>query len=85
MRIQRNAEVRLRDGVRIFVDVYRPSGSARGQNIPVILGWSPYGKHNTRDHLMWPEADVRPGWISKHTAFEAPDPAYWCGRGFAVP
>ena len=84
MRIFRNAEVRLRDGVRIFVDVYRPSGTSRGQNIPVILGWSPYGKHNTRDHLMWPEADVAPGWISRHTAFEAPDPAFWCERGFAV-
>ena len=61
MRIFRNAEVRLRDGVRIFVDVYRPSGTSRGQNIPAILGWSPYGKHNTRDHLVWPEADVGPG------------------------
>jgi predicted acyl esterase len=84
LRIFRNAEVRLRDGVRIFVDVYRPSGTSRGQNIPVILGWSPYGKHNTRDHLMWPEADVRQGWISRYTAFEAPDPAFWCERGIAV-
>jgi len=84
LRIFRNAEVRLRDGVRIFVDVYRPSGTSRGQNIPAILGWSPYGKHNTRDHLTWPEADVAPGWISPYTAFEAPDPAYWCERGFAV-
>lgn len=84
LRIVRNAEVRLRDGVRIFVDVYRPSGTSRGQNIPAILGWSPYGKHNTRDHLAWPEADVQPGWISPYTAFEAPDPAYWCERGFAV-
>jgi uncharacterized protein len=84
LRIFRNAEVRLRDGVRIFVDVYRSSGTSRGQNIPVILGWSPYGKHNTRDHLMWPEADVAPGWISQYTAFEAPDPVYWCERGFAV-
>ena len=84
LRILRNAEVRLRDGVRIFVDVYRPSGTSRGQNIPAILGWSPYGKHNTRDHLMWPEADVAPGSISPYTAFEAPDPAFWCERGFAV-
>jgi predicted acyl esterase len=84
LRILRNAEVRLRDGVRIFVDIYRPSGSSRGQNIPAILGWSPYGKHNTRDHLLWPEADVEKGWISQHTAFEAPDPVFWCERGFAV-
>ncbi|HXC59866.1 MAG TPA: CocE/NonD family hydrolase [Steroidobacteraceae bacterium] len=84
LHIFRNAEVRLRDGVRIFVDIYRPAGTARVQDLPVILGWSPYGKHNTRDQLPWPEADVGRGWISQYTAFEAPDPAFWCEHGFAV-
>ena len=84
LHIFRNAEVRLRDGVRIFVDVYRPAESSRANDLPVILGWSPYGKHNTRDRLPWPEADVAEGWISQYTAFEAPDPAFWCERGFAV-
>src|SRR4051812_982718 len=58
LHIFRNAEVRLRDGMRIFIDVYRPAEASRAQNLPVILGWSPYGKHNTRDRLLWPEADV---------------------------
>src|SRR6185369_4774168 len=51
LHIFRNAEVQLRDGVRIFVNVYRPADKARARNLPVILGWSPYGKHNTRDQL----------------------------------
>jgi len=83
LHIQRNVEVRLRDGVRIFVDIYLPEG-ARGRDLPALLGWSPYGKHNTRDQLVWPEADVARGWISQYTAFEAPDPAFWCARDFAV-
>ncbi len=82
--IERNVPVRLRDGARILIDLYRPEGSAGNRDLPVLLGWSPYGKHNTADRLPWPEADVRPGWISRHTAFEAPDPAFWCRHGYAV-
>jgi predicted acyl esterase len=82
--IQRNVSVTLRDGTRIFVDIYRPDGAAGEADLPILLGWSPYGKHNTSARLAWLEADVAPGWISAHTAFEAPDPAYWCHRGYAV-
>lgn len=83
--IERNVTVRLRDGTRIFVDIYRPDGSASGESdLPILLGWSPYGKHNTADRLIWPEADVAAGWISPYTAFEAPDPSYWCRHGYAV-
>src|SRR6185503_15572166 len=82
MIIERNASVRLRDGVRIYVDVYRPAGTVG--DLPALLGWSPYGKHNTSDRLVWPAAGVAPGWISAYTAFEAPDPRYWCARGYAI-
>ncbi|HEU4625653.1 MAG TPA: CocE/NonD family hydrolase [Steroidobacteraceae bacterium] len=80
--IERNAAVRLRDGVRIYVDIYRPDGVAG--DLPALLGWSPYGKHNTSDRLAWPEAGIAPGWMSAYTAFEAPDPMYWCPRGYAI-
>ena len=82
--LQRNVSVTLRDGTRIFVDIYRPDGAAGEADLPILLGWSPYGKHNTSARLAWLEADVAPGWISAYTAFEAPDPAYWCRRGYAV-
>jgi predicted acyl esterase len=84
LRIERNLPVRLRDGVRIFVDVYRPEGAAGERNLPALLGWSPYGKHNTAARLAWPEAGVQDGWMSPYTAFEAPDPMYWCRHGYAI-
>ena len=84
LRIERNLTVRLRDGVRIFVDVYRPDGAAGERNLPALLGWSPYGKHNTSPRLAWPAAGVQDGWMSAYTAFEAPDPLFWCQRGYAV-
>lgn len=82
--IERNIPVRMRDGVRIYVDVYRPAEGVRGHELPALLGWSPYGKHNTSDSLAWPAAGVAAGWMSSYTAFEAPDPMYWCARGYAI-
>jgi predicted acyl esterase len=82
--IERNVSVRMRDGVRIYVDVYLPASDKGDHMLPALLGWSPYGKHNTSDRLPWSAAGVSPGWISGYTAFEAPDPMYWCPRGFAV-
>jgi len=82
--IERNVSVRVRDDVRIFIDIYRPRDPVGLGELPILLGWSPYGKHNTAARLPWPEADVAPGWISPYTAFEAPDPLYWCSRGYAV-
>jgi len=84
MYIERNVSVGLRDGTRIFIDIYRPDGPAGLRDIPVILGWSPYGKHNLSSRLNWAAADVAEGWISPYTAFEAPDPLYWCRHGYAV-
>jgi predicted acyl esterase len=82
--IERNIPVRLRDGVRIYVDIYRPEGARGERDLPALLGWSPYGKHNTSSRLPWPAAGVLDGWMSNYTAFEAPDPKYWCARGYAV-
>jgi uncharacterized protein len=84
MHIERNVSVHLRDGTRIYIDIYRPDGAAGQRDLPILLGWSPYGKHNLASRLAWPAADVAEGWISAYTAFEAPDPVYWCGHGYAV-
>jgi predicted acyl esterase len=83
LRIERDIPVTLRDGVRMLIDVYLSAGLPAGTRVPAIIGWSPYGKHNLSGSL-WPSAGVQPGWISKHTAFEAPDPAYWCSHGYAI-
>lgn len=81
--IENNIAVPMRDGIHILVDIYRPDGPAGKQDLPVIIGWSPYGKHNQKSSL-WPAAGVEDGWISAYTAFEAPDPVYWCAHGYAV-
>lgn len=83
MVIERNIAVPMRDGIKMLIDLYRPDVPAGERDLPVVLGWSPYGKHNLADRL-WPAADVKEGWISKYTAFEAPDALYWCRNGYAV-
>ena len=82
--IERNLAVTLRDGVRIYIDLYRPSGPAGGRDLPLLLGWSPYGKHSLSNKVFWPASGVDPSWLSPFTAFEAPDPVFWCGHGYAV-
>jgi predicted acyl esterase len=81
--LERNAPVKMRDGVTIYVDIFRPAGAAGESDLGVLLAWSPYGKHGKSSNL-WPPAGIEDGWISRHTAFEAPDPAFWCPLGYAV-
>ena len=81
--IDRNVPVTLRDGVTILVDIYRPADGPDGP-LPVLLGWSPYGKHGMSDRLFPPHSGVEAGWMSRFTAFEAADPVYWCAQGYAV-
>jgi predicted acyl esterase len=38
---EKDVAVTLRDGVTIYVDVFRPAGN---EKVPVIVAWSPYGK-----------------------------------------
>ena len=81
--IERNARVVLRDGVSLFVDIYRADGSAGGQGLAAIVCWGPYGKHRTGRRYA-PESGVDPGWVSQYAGFEAVDPRYWCPLGYAV-
>ncbi|MEJ8570129.1 CocE/NonD family hydrolase [Microbaculum marinum] len=80
--IERDVAVTLRDGARIYVDVYRP---ADGPPVPPLIAWGPYGKHgHTRYSVNFPKADVDDSNMSAYTAFEAPDPFYWVPHGYAV-
>jgi predicted acyl esterase len=81
MIIERDVAVVLRDGVRLFVDIYRPEDE---QPAAPLIGWGPYGKHVPNEPLRFPHA----GWNAEHmsamTPFEGPDPLYWVPRGYAV-
>lgn len=81
IRIDWDMPVMVRDGVTIYIDLFRP---ARGLAAPLI-GWGPYGKHgHTRYSVNFPKAEVNDAGMSRYTAFEAPDPIWWAQRGYAV-
>jgi predicted acyl esterase len=84
MLIERDVAVPMRDGIRILVDIYRPDGAA--QPAPTLIAWAPYGKHSPRGTYarFHNNGGVKHEWVSRHAAFEAPDPLYWSRHGYAV-
>lgn len=45
---QRDTAIKLRDGVTIYTDVFRPASSDEpGGKVPAVIPWSPYGKSGT--------------------------------------
>ena len=86
--IDRDVEVATRDGTVLRINVFRKAGAR-----PVILSIHPYGKDNlsTKRGKRWtfsPQYRVLrqpdPVTFSALTGWEAPDPAWWTGHGFAV-
>ena len=82
-----NVPVRVRDGTKLRVNVFRP---ASNQPCPVILSAHPYdkdqipartGRVNPQYRVFLQPAPVR---LSAWTSWEAPDPAVWVPRGYAV-
>ncbi|WP_404710452.1 CocE/NonD family hydrolase [Sphingomonas sp. MMS24-J13] len=82
--IERNIAIPLRDGVRIYADLYRPEGARGTSDLPTLLSWSPYGKHAQSNNVFWPRSGVNPDWLSPLTPFEGADPVRWGVRGYAV-
>lgn len=79
--IETDIPVTMRDGVKIYIDVFRP---LKGKCAPLIA-WGPYGKHgHTKYSVNFPAAEVDDSKMSDYTAFEAPDPFYWAKHGYAV-
>jgi predicted acyl esterase len=81
MLIEYDTPVRMRDGVEIYADVFRPEAA---ESVPVIVAWGPYGKHAPVKYAIFPNHGVAPAWLSKYAGFEAPDPLYWTRHGYAV-
>lgn len=80
---QRDVPVKLRDGITIYTDVFRPVGE---DVVPAIVAWSPYGKNLGSWHLDdFPfRMGVAQHLVSELNKWEAPDPAVWCAKGYAV-
>ncbi|MBM4764589.1 CocE/NonD family hydrolase [Bacillus sp. B15-48] len=78
---EQDTTVTLRDGVKIYVDVYRPANQT---NVPAIIAWSFYGKRPFDMPKSWRIMGVPTETVSNMTKFESPDPGYWCKNGYAV-
>ena len=81
MVIERDVSIRLRDGVEMFADVFRPTESAPAAP---LIAWGPYGKHLPNQPERYLPGAVDPKDVSPRTAFEAPNPDYWVPAGYAV-
>ena len=79
--IERDVTVPMRDAIKLYADIIRPKGSAK---VPVILTYSPYGKHGLKKFLFSPESGVPAGSVSKYAVWEGPDPTYFVPHGYAV-
>ncbi|MCS7246235.1 MAG: CocE/NonD family hydrolase [Thermomicrobium sp.] len=82
--IERDVSVMLRDGTRIYADLFRP---VSGEQVPALLAWGPYGKHEgTLQYLVraFPSAGVREEDVGPYAMFEGPDPHFWVPHGYAV-
>ncbi|WMJ86788.1 CocE/NonD family hydrolase [Anaerocolumna sp. MB42-C2] len=73
--------VKMRDGVTIYIDIYRPE---RLDKVPAIVSWGFYGKRPGDIPKTWQVLGVPPKTISKMAKFESPDPGYWVKQGYAV-
>ncbi|MEJ5946461.1 CocE/NonD family hydrolase [Pseudokineococcus basanitobsidens] len=85
--LDKDVAVALRDGTTIHVDVFRPAGTQDGEQVPVIVAWSPYGKgQGTSPSVrgVFGLVGLPDSAVSGLEKFEGPDPAYWCAHGYAV-
>ena len=80
---ERDVAVPMRDGSKIYIDIYRPTGS---EKVPSIIAWSPYGKKGGRQTLdqLPNRLGIPVSVLSDLQVWEGPDPAYWCDKGYAV-
>ena len=84
--IEADLAVPMRDGVRLWANLYRPKAR---RPYPVIMSVTPYGKDKLPDRLanfFMRLSGVKFGNLncSQLTGFESPDPVYWVQKGYAV-
>lgn len=84
IRMLKDVAVTLRDGVKIYTDIYLPIDSSK---VPTLIAWSPYGKSAgtaPRYKNLFNMLGMGNAWNSGLTKFEGPDPSYWVSHGYAV-
>jgi uncharacterized protein len=88
--VERDVLIKMRDGVRLAVNVFRPDKPGK---FPVIMAFvGPYGKDIGPDEYSYSRYEyfvdlgltVGTLRISEATPFEGPDPAFWVSNDYAV-
>jgi predicted acyl esterase len=81
MIIEYDVAVPMRDGIRIYIDVYRPEIEGK---YPVLLAWGPYGKFGRVKYAHLGNTGLNDEDFNEYTKFEAADPIYWCRNGYII-
>lgn len=77
----RDTPVKMRDGVTIYADIFRPADSGP---VPLIISWGPFGKNMMEGNGKFQPVGVPPKTVSPMAKFESADPGYWVPNGYAV-
>jgi putative CocE/NonD family hydrolase len=89
MQIDWHVPIRVRDGLELIADVYRPQKPGK---YPVILSHGPYGKglafqegyKTAWDRMAQNHPDVTAGSTNKYQNWEVVDPEKWVPEGYVV-
>ena len=81
MIVERDLAVTMRDGVKIYIDLFRPE---REGKYPVLVDWGPYGKFSRLKYDIRGNCGIEDKEFDDYTAFEAGDPVYWCRNGYIL-
>jgi predicted acyl esterase len=82
LRIEYDLPIIMRDGLTLRADFYRQDTVEA--ELPILVVWSPYGKHGFVTWAMFEGSEVALDKLSKHTLVECPDPVVWCGKGYGL-
>ncbi|KAK0741128.1 X-Pro dipeptidyl-peptidase C-terminal non-catalytic domain-containing protein [Schizothecium vesticola] len=85
--VHKNISIPLRASpLPIRANLYLPLSPTPGQKkYPVLVTYGPYGKDIPYSSFFAGSfSEVNPEHRSPHSAWETPDPAYWCREGYAV-
>lgn len=84
--VEHDIAIKVRDGTTLYADILRPT--SQSEKVPAIICWSPFGKKFngiSSLKLMTPwNLGIPSGTLSGLEKFEAPDPADWVPRGYAI-
>lgn len=84
---EKDVTIEMRDNAKLYADIFRPTTSDGTEKVPAVIAWSPYGKSGgaqTYESMGPFRCGILPEQTSGYEKFEAPDPADWCGRGYAI-